>query len=110
MVASGLGMGLSAGTYWVGLTPDIEYFSFDQEFHQMATSFIGDPSQGRNQTDYFGWGTTDWTPIGLAGIGLWEWDAAITIEGTPVPIPSTILLLGFGIAGLAGSTKKKFKK
>lgn len=34
----------------------------------------------------------------------------ISIEGTPVPIPGAVWLLGSGLIGLAGVRRKKFKK
>jgi hypothetical protein len=46
--------------------------------------------------------------------GEYHWGGAAplyaTIDTAPVPIPSTMLLLGSGLAGLVGIARRRFKK
>ena len=92
--ASGLNIDLAAGTYWIGLTPEVTFVQFGNEFHWGAAS-IGNATQGRNPGDGFGLGT-DWFDAGATFGGIEGWDAAITIEG--IPAPGVLALLG--VAGL----------
>lgn len=100
--ASGLNINLAAGDYWIGLTPDLDFSSFGQEFHQNSTSFVGDASAARNPGGGFGVGT-DWVDAGQTFGGEADYDAAITILGTPAP--GTLALLGMG--GLVATRRRR---
>ncbi len=97
-----LNIPLPAGDYWIGLTPDLEFGSFGQEFRQNSTSFVGDASAGRNPGGGFGVGT-DWFDAGQVFGGEPDYDAAITILGTPAP--GTVALLGLG--GLVATRRRR---
>ncbi len=101
----GGGYAVNAGeTYWIGLTPELEFASFGQEFHSQAAVAMGAASQARNPGGGFGVGT-DWFDAGVVFGGVSGWDAAILIEGWVVPAPSAMALLGF--AGLAGLRRRR---
>ncbi len=103
--ASGLNIAVAAGTtYWIGLTPELAFADFGQEFHSAAAAAMGDASQVRNPGGGFGVGT-DWFDAGVVFGGVTGWDAAILIEGYIVPAPSAMALLGF--AGLAGIRRRR---
>jgi hypothetical protein len=103
--ASGLNIAVAAGTtYWIGLTPELAFADFGQEFHSAAAAAMGDPSMARNPGGGFGVGT-DWFDAGVVFGGVSGWDAAILIEGFVVPAPSAMALLGF--AGLAGIRRRR---
>jgi len=54
---------------------------------------------------------SDCEPTGHAGmVYLDGFGAAIPDQGTPVPEPATMLLLGSGLIGLAGYARRRFKK
>ena len=82
MMASGLGIRLAPGEYWVGLTPIFDEM-FGQEFHLGAASPIGEASAWRNPGDGFGYGAS-WFKAG-ALFGFPGWDAAITLYGVTDP-------------------------
>ena len=88
------------GTFWLGLTPYVDFTIYGQEFHQ-AAPIMGDNTAWRNPGGAFGYGT-DWTYAYVVDTsGVWQdaFDAAILIEGTIVPAPGVLALLG--LAGLA---------
>ena len=72
----GLDMNITAGDYWVGITP-IAPAPFGPEIHQSSLTAYGDPSPSY---DAFGFPAPMWT-VWVPGV-----DAAILIEGSgPVP-------------------------
>jgi hypothetical protein len=81
VTASGLGLELSPGTYWIGLCPEATFADYQQEF----TWGIGDglidgaATEFRNPGGGFGVGT-NWEPAGMLLIGD-NWDMAIQITG-----------------------------
>jgi len=75
------------GTYWASVVPD-----------------LGSPPQ-------WGWATSTGTDpgyqcffgaCGLTGVGF-----AYAVDGTPTPEPGTLVMLGTGILGLAGTLRRK---
>ncbi len=100
ITASGLNINLAAGSYWVGLTPEVSFGDFGQQFHQAATPDGGpDHSASRNLNGGFGFGP-DWFLSSTRGSVT---DGAITIFGTPTP--GTLALLGLG--GLVASRRRR---
>ena len=63
-LTTGLGGGvvLEAGNYWIGLTPQISFVDFGQEFHKGTDNWLKN-SAGRNPGGGFGVGT-DWFDAG----------------------------------------------
>ena len=101
VTASGLNINLDAGTYWVGLTPELDFLVWGQEFHQRAAS-MGAATQARNPGGGFGLGT-DWFDAGMTFNGIPDWDGAIRIEG--IPAPGAMALLG--LAGFFGGRRRR---
>lgn len=62
-----------------------------------------------------GVGEADWTYLNpvpndrdfVWQVGVWAFTTEAFNSNSPVPVPSTILLLGFGLVGLAGVARKK---
>ena len=100
--ASGLNIALAAGDYWVGLTPELNFGTFGQEFLQGSANIQGDASASRNPGGGFGVGT-DWVDSGATFGGIADWNGAITILGTPAP--GTLALLGLG--GLVATRRRR---
>lgn len=101
--ASGLGIALSAGSYWIGLTPVADFGVFGQEFHLASFTSSGSASLLRNPGGAFGFGT-DWGGAGsLTGNPSYV-DGAILINGV-IPAPGAVALLGFG--GLMASRRRR---
>lgn len=98
VTANGLDLALAAGTYWIGLTPDLEFGTAGQEFHQGSASAFGSNSFARNPGDGFGFGTDWFDATNLVG-GV-PYDAAITVVGKAVPEPTTAGLLALACVGL----------
>lgn len=100
ITASGLNLNLAPGNYWVGLTPEISFGNFGQQFHEAAAPDGGpDHSASRNFNGGFGFGP-DWFASSTRGSVT---DGAITILGTPTP--GTLALLGLG--GLVASRRRR---
>jgi uncharacterized protein (TIGR03382 family) len=98
MTASGLGLVLGPGEYWIGLTPILDFLVFSQEFHRGAP-IIGGDTAFRNPGGGFGIGSGWSTTAILGGNWIGAYDAAILIQGEVIPAPGAVALLGLG--GLA---------
>jgi len=66
-----------------------------------STSFSGSDSEN-----------LDWVTFSIGSVDGWNKNFAglDTFTVTPVPLPSTLLLLGSGLVGLVGIGRKRFKK
>ncbi|MCL4209245.1 MAG: hypothetical protein HRU76_12925 [Phycisphaeraceae bacterium] len=100
--ASGLNIGVGAGSYWIGLTPMTTFGTHGQAFNMQATGNVGDPTAFRNPGGGFGLGTAWGTNVLFGGPGS---DHAITIEGTAIPAPGALALLG--AAGLVARRRRR---
>lgn len=110
---TGLDLVLPTGSYWIGMTPILDFGNYDQEWHQLSAAVVGDASALRNPGGYFGFGSDwkDYTAFGeLYGDLAQPGDGAIKIEGTTsdVPEPGTSALTGVILAGaLAGAFRSR---
>ncbi len=78
--ASGLGIPLAAGDYWVGVTPIADFGLFGQEFHAVVAPFFGitgDQTAVQNPGGGFGIGS-GWAGVEIFGFG--ASDGSIKIE------------------------------
>jgi hypothetical protein len=97
--ASGLGINLSAGSYWVGLTPIGPSTIPGYHFHTTAATNIGDPSAIRNPGNGYGHGT-NWGNLSLFGQP--ANDTSLRINGHAlVPEPATLAVLLLGSLAMA---------
>jgi hypothetical protein len=78
---------MAPGTYWASVVPDL---GFPPQWG-WATSTGTDPGY----QCFFG-------TCGLSGVGF-----AYAVDGRPIPEPGTLIMLGTGILGLAGSLRRK---
>ena len=92
VTASGLDIDVPAGAAWIGLAPSGDFAVYGQEFH-LDAPLEGDASAWRNPGNAFGNGT-EWLNLPL--VGYLYGDPSITIEGTIIPEPASLLLLGLG--------------
>lgn len=90
---TGAGVILPAGEYAIGLTPNLEFGQFGQEFHQGSDVFLSNTA-GRNPAGGFGVGT-DWFEAGPTLVGV-DWGAAILVCGEPTAISCTTPLIADG--------------
>ena len=89
VTACGLNIELTAGTYWIGLTPDIDFGLFGQEFNFTSVAGVtGTEAFARNPGGGFAIGT-DWITTALAFGAVGPVDLAMTIlDGDEGACPS----------------------
>jgi len=104
IVTDSLGIALTAGTYWIGLTPNLDFGQFNQEFHQQASGVVGSESFARNPGGGFGLGT-EWVTGGTL-FGQPPFDTAFTVTGKAVPEPTAVGLLAIGFVGLLARRRR----
>lgn len=95
--ASGLDIDLAPGEYWIGLTPDIEYGLYLQEYH-LPAQILGADTAWRNPGGAFGIGTHWQNLDGIDDTDSWVGlaDAAMLVEGAFIPAPGAGALFGMG--------------
>ena len=71
------GIDLEPGTYWIGITPELDFSTYDQEYHREAATLMGQPTMIRNPGGVWGWGT-GWNGVDIVSNGGID-DAAIKI-------------------------------
>ena len=104
VTASGLGIHLAPGAYWIGMTPIVDFATYGQNFHWQTSGIVGDPSALRNPGNGFADGS-DWGTYAM--IGGTAGDGAILIEGTgATPEPAAYLLVAGGL-GLLGLLRRR---
>ncbi|UCD75481.1 MAG: hypothetical protein JSV91_00905 [Phycisphaerales bacterium] len=104
-VVANVDIDLAPGNYYIGLTPILDFGTYGQAFHQ-AAPIQGTNTLWQNPGGAFGYGT-DWTyAYVLDSTFVWQdnYDMAILIEGTAVPAPGALALLG--LAGLVGRRRR----
>ena len=105
VTASGLNTAVAAGTYWIGLTPILDFGTFGQEFHQSTADLNGTATLFRNPGGGFGIGT-DWGDAGLFGSDP-TYEAAIRVTSLKaIPEPATAGLLAVGLVGLIARRRR----
>jgi hypothetical protein len=99
---------LLPGAWWLVFYPDMNYSSYGQYGRQPSDTQNSSFGLFINPGDGFGYGTAwqDWAVLGMD-----QWDIAFRLEGTTggqttIPEPSTMLLIGCGLLGLAGLRRK----
>lgn len=111
LTVTGLDIALGPGSYWFGLTPNIQFNGPGQEFHLVSTPPVGDFTAIRNPGGGFQWGT-GWTGYESLFRGT-PGDGAIRIEGRMgegpvVPEPCSLALLSMGFtAGVVLIQRRK---
>jgi hypothetical protein len=99
VTASGLGLNLAAGNYWIGITPQLAFGSFGQVWQYTTTSAVnGNPAAFINPGGGFGLGS-GWQ--GAGGIAAGYGDAAMLIDGVATPEPATMVGTAGALIALA---------
>jgi hypothetical protein len=111
VLISGLNFHLDPGTYWLSVTPSKDYG--DNYSYNSATSglnAVGQPAGDNgnayfhsfshygngSESDYYFWNVTNYYGYPV------DFSMGIAGEGSPVPLPASLPLLGSGLLGLLG--------
>jgi hypothetical protein len=91
-----------------GFWGDLEWVADSADDHWVSSSYINEGDENLTMTFNFDqhFRNDNATSMWMGGVGAW----AVTNNVAPVPEPSTIVLMGLGLVGLAGFGRKKFKK
>jgi MYXO-CTERM domain-containing protein len=103
VIAGGLSIDLPAGDYWIGLTPQLDAIFPGQENVLLAGTLIGDETAQNNPGGAFGF-APGWSGVGdsIGGVPV---DYAMTIEGTPIPAPGALAVVG--VAGVCAGRRRR---
>lgn len=102
----GLNMFVGPGDWWIGLTGIGDFGAVGQAFTLEGANKAGLPDAARNP----GEGFKDFPPGGnwfsIQSFGGWGWHSfALTVEGTEIPAPGALALLG--VAGLITRRRRR---
>ena len=101
VTASGLNINLSAGSYWIGVTPVEPNGFFGPETGLASVAQLGSPSAWRSPYTGFGLPPANTWSNSLYG----DVDMALLVEGTWVPAPGAVPALG--LAGLTARRRRR---
>jgi len=85
------GITLAAGTYWIAAQVERDFDLGGQWFWRLSPTTNGARAMWHNPGGAFGYGSD---PVTIDVLGQNRWDMAFTLEGTIVPTPGTLALLG----------------
>ncbi|MBU1194160.1 MAG: VPLPA-CTERM sorting domain-containing protein [Proteobacteria bacterium] len=101
---SGYAGHLDAGTYWIAFgAPDNSIFEGGMGTSNLISPIMDAEAYRANMGGELGWSDWQVAPLDYPDFGFGVY---ARIEGSPVPVPGAIWLLGSGIIGLAGLRRK----
>jgi hypothetical protein len=102
--AAGLNIPLSAGSYWIGLTPILDYDTYYEVWqYDTSNAVAGNPAAWINPGDAFGDGAS-WQPANnVTAFG----DAAILVDGVATPEPGTLATAAGALLALGFLRRRK---
>lgn len=95
------GITLGPGTYWIAAQVQRNFDLGGQWFWRLSDTSNGAQALWQNPGGAFGYGTN---PVTVDVLGQSGWDMAFELEGTIVPAPGAIALLG--VCGLVGRRRR----
>lgn len=96
------GITLGAGTYWISAQVVRPIEPGGQWFWNTSNTINGAQALWQNPGGSFGYGSA---PISIQVLGPQRYDMALTLEGTIVPAPGALALLG--VAGIVGRRRAR---